>query len=996
MSIFLPFSFGRRSDPPYNAFYYTGKDQTFNFIGGLTYTIYAWGAAGGVASTALGGYGAYVSGVFTPSTSGTATITIGPVGSQGAFVSHSAPTYGGGGYGPNGGANGGGRASFFVNTTPILVAAGGGGAAYDGTFSPVGGGNGGAVYSSSTFTGNGIGGSGQGGGGATSSSGGAAGNAGGSGTGPATNVGTLTLGGGGAGNAGGGGAGYYGGGGGGNYSGVGGGGGGSSYINTNYFSCISAAQGSSIPTLSSFTSGSTVYNLYNAGGYPAGVATSANTGSAMMIIIQNPATFNPTYIAGCSIWLDGADTSSNSMTFSSSSNLSVWKDKSGSSNNFSASGTVANITDGGYSVVSFPSGGVMTSANSVSVSSNSALFVVSKLTSIPNGVGRIVEFPSISSGDFAVRYNSPSNGLIGTPTVAGNNSNDFANNKYFVNGVFNPNYTLSSFSNVYTLIDSMISTGSGTSTIKLSDNVYNQYFVGNIAEFIYYPNGGLTNAQRRQVEMYLAWKWGLPTPLSTFSPTNITGLNLWLDAADTSTLLLNGSNVTQWNDKSGNGRNFYQAVTSNQPTLSNSAINSLPSVAFTVSQNIVSSSFVVSPGNNSTLFFVVQETSLANAGNSAFFTSTTNYNRLLLMNRTSATCNIVWYYNGYGYETNINAVVTPALYVMNANSSFANFYYNGTFNSQAVPTNSATVATSDTYRVGGGWIGYISEIIFFSNQLTTAQQQQVEGYLGWKWGIQSNLPSSHLSYYSPPAAQVTFTPLQISGLTTWFDAADSSTISLSSSNVTQWRDKSGNGYNAIQGTSGNQPTYSNSSVVFNGSSTYLNSTATVPGNAHTLFAVHKTSYNTSLFRFQNSTNGSVYIVFPFITGGNPHGYITSYDGSGAGSIDFQNSTLVENSSSSSFNLVEAVIASNSQQVYNAGVLQNSTTQNLSSGTSSALCIGAYGTANSEFYNGQVQEMIVYKFTLNATQRQQVEGYLAWKWGLQGNLPSTHPYYKISP
>jgi len=26
----------------------------------------------------------------------------------------------------------------------------------------------------------------------------------------------------------------------------------------------------------------------------------------------------------------------------------------------------------------------------------------------------------------------------------------------------------------------------------------------------------------------------------------------------------------------------------------------------------------------------------------------------------------------------------------------------------------------------------------------------------------------------------------------------------------------------------------------------------------------------------------------------------------------------------------------------------------------------------------------------------IDGYLAWKWGLQANLPATHPYKKYAP
>jgi hypothetical protein len=42
-------------------------------------------------------------------------------------------------------------------------------------------------------------------------------------------------------------------------------------------------------------------------------------------------------------------------------------------------------------------------------------------------------------------------------------------------------------------------------------------------------------------------------------------LALWLDAADASTITLNGSNVSQWDDKSGNDRHASQATASFQP-----------------------------------------------------------------------------------------------------------------------------------------------------------------------------------------------------------------------------------------------------------------------------------------------------------------------------------------------------------------------------------------------------------------------------------------------
>jgi hypothetical protein len=44
----------------------------------------------------------------------------------------------------------------------------------------------------------------------------------------------------------------------------------------------------------------------------------------------------------------------------------------------------------------------------------------------------------------------------------------------------------------------------------------------------------------------------------------------------------------------------------------------------------------------------------------------------------------------------------------------------------------------------------------------------------------------------------------------------------------------------------------------------------------------------------------------------------------------------------------------------------------------------------------VAEVIVYSTTPTATQRQQIEGYLAWKWGLVASLPASHPYKNYPP
>jgi hypothetical protein len=78
---------------------------------------------------------------------------------------------------------------------------------------------------------------------------------------------------------------------------------------------------------------------------------------------------------------------------------------------------------------------------------------------------------------------------------------------------------------------------------------------------------------------------------------------------------------------------------------------------------------------------------------------------------------------------------------------------------------------------------------------------------------------------------------------------------------------------------------------------------------------------------------------------------------------------------------------------------------LTGGTASTVTTGALNLntdtvnigrqLNSIFFDGRMMEVLIYSRGLTTTERQQVEGYLAWKWGLVSKLPSDHPY-KNSP
>jgi hypothetical protein len=59
-------------------------------------------------------------------------------------------------------------------------------------------------------------------------------------------------------------------------------------------------------------------------------------------------------------------------------------------------------------------------------------------------------------------------------------------------------------------------------------------------------------------------------------------------------------------------------------------------------------------------------------------------------------------------------------------------------------------------------------------------------------------------------------------------------------------------------------------------------------------------------------------------------------------------------------------------------------------------IGAAPAFPAEWLQGYISEIIIYNASLTTTQRQKIEGYLAWKWGLESTLPGGHPYKTAAP
>jgi hypothetical protein len=98
----------------------------------------------------------------------------------------------------------------------------------------------------------------------------------------------------------------------------------------------------------------------------------------------------------------------------------------------------------------------------------------------------------------------------------------------------------------------------------------------------------------------------------------------------------------------------------------------------------------------------------------------------------------------------------------------------------------------------------------------------------------------------------------------------------------------------------------------------------------------------------------------------------------------------------SWRLYSAHSATNDWRAYlDATSLFTTATNTVNFGSGVTKGLGA-SIGTSSTFDGQIAEVLVFNSALTTSDRQKIEGYLAWKYGLQGNLPAGHPYKSAAP
>jgi hypothetical protein len=238
-----------------------------------------------------------------------------------------------------------------------------------------------------------------------------------------------------------------------------------------------------------------------------------------------------------------------------------------------------------------------------------------------------------------------------------------------------------------------------------------------------------------EIITYVQSKSSAPPP---FSPTDIAGLQLWLKAD--AGVTLNGSTVSAWADQSGNWNDATQATASYQPTFVANALNGKPVLRFEGSNDFLNG-ILIESSTKIAIFCVAKVTSYDNFDRIYALKENGkndwNSGPLITLYSGSSLYNYEGYYDLLAASGIITSFVTYE-YVDNG-SNIITSYINGNIIQW---TSKSLTYKSDEYYVGAGnddivryfFNGDFAEIIiYYGNELSDAQRQQVEQYLQTKY-----------------------------------------------------------------------------------------------------------------------------------------------------------------------------------------------------------------------------------------------------------------------
>jgi hypothetical protein len=242
----------------------------------------------------------------------------------------------------------------------------------------------------------------------------------------------------------------------------------------------------------------------------------------------------------------------------------------------------------------------------------------------------------------------------------------------------------------------------------------------------------------------------------------------------------------------------------------------------------------------------------------------------------------------------------------------------------------------------------------------------------------------------------------IPGLTNWYDASDlngNGSIPTDGTTVQTWVDKTTNQNHMIAQLPGTYATNSKNGL---GTVTFANSwyrtvTANAPYPLDVYVVVKLNSLTTAVdvigtgSKTSDSFNSLTFNEYQ-------NNGVSKWHNGSSGFSRTPNAIASTTETSTDFLLMQWSIANNSFYIYRNGVqIMNTNTYNWIPPTDQELRLGSRFYVNvGNLLQGSIAEVACFNHPLETTDRQRVEGYLAWKWGLNTSLQSNHPYYSAAP
>lgn len=712
--------------------------------------------------------------------------------------------------------------------------------------------------------------------------------------------------------------------------------------------------------------------------------------------------FSPAFISNLVLWLDANE----GVILDTPPNVKDWEDQSGNDNDAaqatSNQPSLAPTDLNGRPTLAFDSANqermVVTSSSSISLSSSFTAYCVCN----PFTVAFITLFSKNGNAGFRWILQTPGLNprILLTGDPSGTTFSDLTSPTGIAtaeDAILELHYQIPSPKRV-SFTNKGVSLGQRTTTVdSINTNAaglfigktdaLNQDFNGEIAQILIYDRL-LTTVERNKVGNYLAGRYGLTWTDIPFAPSDLTGLVLWLDAAQGVTET--GNQVSEWKDQSGNDNDAVQTTENDKPSFEAAGFNGVETIFFDASNtedmDIADANSLDLTGDF-TAYCVCEPISFVDA--TIFHKNTSVYKWQLSVNASNGNQKVLTEGTGpliTSMESTTNAI-TPATRVVlevvheiGGVTKFCRFTKSGVSMGDIFPTGANILTSTLQMFVGsaGGseyFDGDISQVLLFNRLLTVTERNEVGNYLAGRHGL------TWTDVVAPP-----FIPTDLSGLVGWWDADFGITLGVSP-DVAFWKDRSGNDNEVGQGLTDFRPHFNSTgingraSLTFNGSNNELliADAATTGLNFTGSFTAYVVAKNTDFgnFRTMFGKGGNKFRFLYAQTGGAARA-IVGQDTGDIGSTTVDDEIIMELhwdvSIGGLINFTKSGVPFDDPVVSTISTIVRDT-QTFSIGQ-------AFGTeSHIQFFQGEIGQVLLFDRLLTTIERNQVGNYLAGRYGL---------------